>query len=46
MLCYVPAIDQYHLVPFIQTRDTQISLQSWGKKTKPSVTQATTNFLP
>lgn len=27
VFCYIPAINQYNLVPFIQTRDTEISLQ-------------------
>lgn len=32
MFCYIPAVNQYNLVPFIQTRDTEISLQSEKKK--------------
>lgn len=45
MFCYIPAINQYNLVSFIQTRDTEISLQD-GKKKIKYVNQATSNFLP
>lgn len=32
MFCNVPTIDQYNLVPFIQSRDTEVSLQRNANK--------------
>ena len=46
VLCNVPTVDQYHLVPFIQSRDTQVSLSRDAKKVSNSHVAFWKQFIP